>query len=106
MRVPSPSMIVALAALFIALGGVGVAATGGNFILGQSNSADQPTALGVSTLPDPTTCPAPCPALRVSDTSTAANAGGIVATNKSSATSPGYFGSTGGAPALKLSVTS
>jgi hypothetical protein len=38
-------MIVALAALFVALGGVGVAATGGNFILGHSNSADQPTSL-------------------------------------------------------------
>jgi hypothetical protein len=45
MRKPSPAMIVALAALFVALGGVGVAATGGNFILGQSNTADKATAL-------------------------------------------------------------
>jgi hypothetical protein len=37
---PSPAMIVALVALFLALGGVGVAATGDNFILGKSNSAD------------------------------------------------------------------
>jgi hypothetical protein len=45
MRKPSPAMIVALAALFVALGGVGVAATGGNFILGQSNSAGSKTSL-------------------------------------------------------------
>jgi hypothetical protein len=45
MRVPSPSMVVALAALFVALGGVGVAATGGNFILGEPNSASTPTSL-------------------------------------------------------------
>jgi hypothetical protein len=45
MRKPSPAMIVALFALFVALGGVGVAATGGNFILGQSNSAGNTTGL-------------------------------------------------------------
>jgi hypothetical protein len=45
MRKPSPAMIVALAALFVALGGVGVAATGGNFILGQSNTAGAKTSL-------------------------------------------------------------
>jgi hypothetical protein len=46
-------MIVALAALFVALGGVGVAATGGTFILGQSNSANNTSALasGVTTGP-------------------------------------------------------
>jgi len=33
-------MLIALVALFAALGGVGMAATGGNFILGKSNSAD------------------------------------------------------------------
>src|SRR6266571_904932 len=104
MRVPSPSMVVALAALFVALGGVGVAATGGNFILGQSNSADKTTALGVSTLPSATTCPAPCPALRVSDTSTAANAGGLQVTNKS--TSPAaQLTNNGGGQALKLFVS-
>jgi hypothetical protein len=42
---PSPSMLVALVAVFLSLGGVGVAATGGNFILGQSNSADAPSVL-------------------------------------------------------------
>jgi hypothetical protein len=45
MRKPAPAMIVALLSLFVALGGVGVAATGGNFILGQSNSADKATLL-------------------------------------------------------------
>jgi hypothetical protein len=50
---PSPAMIVALLALSVALGGVGVAATGGNFILGQSNGAGDTTQLtsGVSTGP-------------------------------------------------------
>jgi hypothetical protein len=45
MRKPSPAMVVALLALFVALGGVGVAATGGNFILGQSNGAGNTTSL-------------------------------------------------------------
>jgi hypothetical protein len=50
---PSPALVVALLALFVALAGTGVAATGGNFILGQSNSAGQTTALssGVTTGP-------------------------------------------------------
>jgi hypothetical protein len=37
--------VVSLAALFIALGGTAYAATGGNFILGQSNSASSTTSL-------------------------------------------------------------
>jgi hypothetical protein len=45
MRKPSPSMIVALVALFVALSGVGMAANGGNFILGHSNSAKLHTVL-------------------------------------------------------------
>jgi hypothetical protein len=45
MRKPSPATVIALVALFVALGGVGVAATGGNFILGQSNTATTNTAL-------------------------------------------------------------
>lgn len=45
MRKPSASMIVALVALFTALSGVGVAANGGNFILGHSNSATLSTSL-------------------------------------------------------------
>jgi hypothetical protein len=42
---PSHGTVVAYVALFIALGGTAVAATGGKFILGQSNSANQPTSL-------------------------------------------------------------
>ena len=44
----SPSMAVALLALFVALGGVGVAATGGNFILGVPNTATSPTEVSAS----------------------------------------------------------
>lgn len=42
---PSPSMVVALIALFVALGGTTYAATGGTFILGQPNSATSQTGL-------------------------------------------------------------
>src|SRR5207245_524567 len=45
MHKPSPALVISLLALFVALGGLGVAATGDNFILGQSNSAGQPTSL-------------------------------------------------------------
>jgi hypothetical protein len=45
MRKPSPAMIVALVALFVALGGAGMAATGGNFILGHANSATKTSSL-------------------------------------------------------------
>jgi hypothetical protein len=41
----SPAALIALLALFVSLGGVGVAATGNNFILGQANSAESKTAL-------------------------------------------------------------
>src|SRR4051812_10550414 len=44
----SPSMAVALLALFVALGGVGIAATGGNFIIGTPNTATSPTELTAS----------------------------------------------------------
>jgi hypothetical protein len=43
--VPSRAMAVALLALFVALSGTAMAATGGNFILGQSNTATTQTAL-------------------------------------------------------------
>lgn len=39
LQMPSPAMVVALIALAVALSGTAYAATGGNFILGQSNSA-------------------------------------------------------------------
>jgi hypothetical protein len=50
---PSPAMGVALIALFIALGGTTYAATGGNFILGNANTAGNTSALssGVTTGP-------------------------------------------------------
>jgi hypothetical protein len=38
-RRPAPGTIMGGLALFITLGGVGYAATGGNFILGQANTA-------------------------------------------------------------------
>lgn len=51
---PSPAMIVALVGVFLGLGGVGVAATGGNFILGQPNTADKTTALSSNVTTGPT----------------------------------------------------
>src|SRR5690349_9010282 len=42
---PSHGTVVAYVALFVALGGTALAANGGNFILGQSNSAGNPTQL-------------------------------------------------------------
>jgi hypothetical protein len=50
---PSPAMGVALIALFITLGGTTYAATGGNFILGNANTAGNTSALssGVTTGP-------------------------------------------------------
>jgi hypothetical protein len=65
MRKPSPAMIVALFSLFVALGGAGVAATGGNFILGKANSATSTTSLSA---------PIGGKALQLSNTSTTAGA--------------------------------
>lgn len=48
LRWPSPALAVALVALFVSLGGVGIAATGGSFILGHSNSARRTSALRAS----------------------------------------------------------
>ena len=45
---PSPSLVVSLFALVIALGGAGYSATGGNFILGKTNTAATQTALSAS----------------------------------------------------------
>jgi hypothetical protein len=42
---PSPATAIAVIALFVALSGVGIAANGGNLILGQSNTATAPTSL-------------------------------------------------------------
>jgi hypothetical protein len=48
-RRPSHPTVVAYLALFVALGGTTYAATGGNFILGQSNTAGSTTALSSGT---------------------------------------------------------
>jgi hypothetical protein len=57
--------VVSLIALFVALGGTAYAATGGNFILGQSNSAGTPTSLSA---------PISGKALQLTNTSTGAGA--------------------------------
>jgi hypothetical protein len=51
LKPPSPALVISCLALFIALGSAGYSATGGNFILGQPNSAGATTSLtsGVST---------------------------------------------------------
>src|SRR5438128_5365218 len=53
-RRPSPSMAVSLVALFVSLGGAGYAATGGNFILGQANTAGKTSGLGSGVTTGPT----------------------------------------------------
>ena len=69
---PSHGTVVAYVALFVALGGTAVAANGGNFILGQSNSAGNPTQLS-----SPTTNAAG--ALKVTNTNTTTAGRGISA---------------------------
>src|SRR5215208_3349427 len=59
----SPPMVVALLGLFVALGGPGYAATGGNFVLGLANDAMTPTRL---------TAPVTTNALQVTNTDTTA----------------------------------
>jgi hypothetical protein len=50
---PSPALVISCIALFMALGSVGYSATGGNFILGNANTAENTSALssGVTTGP-------------------------------------------------------
>ena len=106
MRRPSPALVISLLALFVALGGVGVAATGGSFVLGQTNTADHTSSLVVSSLPAASTCHAPCPALQIADRSTAANAGGLSLLTRSTLTPAARTQNTGGATALSLLVNS
>jgi hypothetical protein len=47
-RLPSPSFAISITALVISLGGAGYSATGGNFILGATNSATSLTKLNAS----------------------------------------------------------
>ena len=65
MRKPSPALVISVIALFVALGGAGMAATGGNFILGKANSATSTTSLSA---------PIGGKALQLSNTSTIAGA--------------------------------
>jgi hypothetical protein len=67
-RYPSPSLVVSITALVVALGGASYSATGGNFILGQANSASTQTRL---------VTPLNGGAFRVDNISTAANATGM-----------------------------
>lgn len=69
---PNHATVVAYLALFVALGGSAYAATGGNFILGQSNTAGTPTQLT-----SPTTSSAG--ALKVANTNTTTAGRGITA---------------------------
>jgi hypothetical protein len=50
----SPSLVISCAALFIALGSAGYAATGGNFILGQANDANATSSLSSTVSSGPT----------------------------------------------------
>jgi hypothetical protein len=66
-RRPSPSLVISMLALVVALGGAGYSATGGNFILGQGNIASTQTSLA--------TIPAlNGRALQITNASTGANA--------------------------------
>ena len=64
-RRPSAPLVISLIALFVSLGGAGYAASGGNFILGQSNSASNTSLL---------TAPVPNQALKLRNLSTTAGA--------------------------------
>jgi hypothetical protein len=68
MRKPSAATIMAAAALFISLGGVGVAASGTDFILGRNNTAKAKTSL---------TAPVAGNALQITNTLPAGSALGL-----------------------------
>jgi hypothetical protein len=87
--------------VFVAAGG---AASGDNFVLGRVNMAGKTTALVVNSLPGTTSCSAPCQALKVTDNSTAGNAGGLGVLGRSATTAAATIQNSGGAPALKLFV--
>jgi hypothetical protein len=70
-RRPSAPMVVSSLALFVSLGGAGYAATGGNFILGQPNSATKSSSLSASVNN---------PALALTNTNTGASATGLALT--------------------------
>src|SRR3954469_19417324 len=64
-RRPSPSLAVSMTALFVALGGGAYAATNDPFLLGGANSATTPSTLDA---------PVDAAALKLSNSSTGANA--------------------------------
>jgi hypothetical protein len=64
---PSPPLVISLIALFVSLGGASYAATGGNFILGNPNTASSATELSASGASTAT-------ALKLTNTNTAAGA--------------------------------
>jgi hypothetical protein len=67
-RRPSPALVVALLALFVALSGTAYATTDGKLALGQANTAAAPTSL---------TAPVAGPALQLRNTSSGAGAAGL-----------------------------
>jgi hypothetical protein len=69
---PSPSLIVSFLALLVSLGGVGLAANGGPFLLGSGNTATAPTSLSAPIAGGRT--------LRVVNTSTAAGSSALALT--------------------------
>jgi len=86
MRKSSPATALAAVALFVALGGAAVAATGDTFILGHSNSADATTSLG-GTVAGATA--------DIRNASTAASATGLLGRITSPAAGPSTAGVTG-----------
>jgi hypothetical protein len=103
-RRPSPALVISIISLFVSLGGVGVAATGGNFILGQSNTANNTSTLS-GVVPGPSTGTTPGQQLQVTNNSTAVNAGGLGVLSKSATAPTALFQNTGGGPPLRLVPT-
>jgi hypothetical protein len=113
---PSPALVLSALALFVSLSGLGIAATGGNFILGQSNTADKQTLLTGTVSQDAQ--------LRVQNASTGANSYGLFGKMTSPSAGAGSAGvrglngstdasaagvvgvNTGGGPGLKSVVNS
>lgn len=99
-RVRPPSLaasafLIAIAALFVALGGPGYAATGGSFILGQSNSTNDTSVLAGSPAGDQ---------LDVANLNTGASAKGLGVLGKSPTAPAANVANAGGGPALSLTV--
>jgi hypothetical protein len=116
MKRPSPALVLSALALFVSLSGLGIAASGGNFILGQSNTADKQTLLTGTVSQDAQ--------LRVQNASTGANSYGLFGKMTSPSAGAGSAGvrglngstdasaagvvgvNTGGGPGLKSVVNS